>query len=86
MSVVSVIADHQRRPVYDLTVDGEPEFFANGILVHNSLRYLLLSRPRASRPARVEAASLDQRHFENVKRRRHDRSKQSMAHPELGSW
>lgn len=24
-----------RRPVYDLTVDGLPEFFANGILVHN---------------------------------------------------
>lgn len=23
-------------PVYDLTVDGEPEFFASGILVHNS--------------------------------------------------
>jgi phage terminase large subunit-like protein len=23
------------RPVYDITVEGEPEFFANGILVHN---------------------------------------------------
>ena len=28
-----------RWPVYDLTVQGEPEFFANGILVHNSWRY-----------------------------------------------
>jgi hypothetical protein len=34
-------------PVFDLTVDGPPEFFANGILVHNcndSLRYALFSR------------------------------------------
>lgn len=27
--------------VYDLTVDGAPEFFANGILVHNCLRYTI---------------------------------------------
>lgn len=26
-----------RMPVYDLTVEGEPEFYANGVLVHNSL-------------------------------------------------
>jgi hypothetical protein len=26
-----------RHPVYDLTVDGCHEFFANGILVHNSM-------------------------------------------------
>jgi hypothetical protein len=26
--------------VYDLTVNGQPEFFANGILVHNCLKYL----------------------------------------------
>ena len=37
-----------RSPVYNLTVLGPPEFFANGVLVHNcldSLRYALLSRP-----------------------------------------
>lgn len=34
-------------PVYDLTVDGPPEFFAGGILAHNCLdsaRYLVVSR------------------------------------------
>jgi hypothetical protein len=34
-------------PVFDLTVDGPPEFFANGVLVHNcmdSLRYLAYTR------------------------------------------
>ena len=27
----------KRQPVYDLTIDGLPEFYANGILVHNSM-------------------------------------------------
>lgn len=27
------------RPVYDLTVEGEHEFFANGVLVHNCTKY-----------------------------------------------
>lgn len=52
----------------------------------DALRYLLMSRPRASRPVKTEAASLDQRHFENVKRRRHSRTSTSMVHPDLGSW
>lgn len=30
--------------VYDLTVDGEPEFFANGVLVHNSTDTLIYGR------------------------------------------
>ena len=34
MSVVSV-TDAGTSPVYDLTVEGEHEFFANGLLVHN---------------------------------------------------
>ena len=36
-----------RAAVYDLTVDGPPEFFANGVLVHNCLdstRYALHTR------------------------------------------
>lgn len=43
LSVVSVIADHKKQPVYNLTVSGEsPEYYANGILVHNcdTLRYM----------------------------------------------
>jgi hypothetical protein len=33
--VVDVSVLDGRQPVYDLTVDGPPEFYANGILVHN---------------------------------------------------
>jgi hypothetical protein len=36
-----------RSPVYNLTVQDQPEFFANGVLVHNcldALRYLLMGR------------------------------------------
>ena len=32
-------------PVYDLTVEGAHEFFANGVLVHNCLRYIEMSNP-----------------------------------------
>ncbi|WP_372516452.1 hypothetical protein [Streptomyces noursei] len=37
------VASEQRADVYNLTVDVVPEFFADGILVHNcdALRYLL---------------------------------------------
>ena len=35
--VVSVSKMHEPQWVYDLTVDGEHEFYANGILVHNSM-------------------------------------------------
>ena len=31
--------------MYDLTVEGEHEFFANGLLVHNCLRYGVMQRP-----------------------------------------
>lgn len=30
----------RRAPVYNLQVAGTPEYFANGVLVHNCLRYL----------------------------------------------
>ena len=37
-------------PVYNLTVSGVPEYFANGLLVHNcdATRYLLMGRPPLS--------------------------------------
>lgn len=36
-------------PVYNLAIDGVPEFYANGVLVHNceSIRYGIMSRPVA---------------------------------------
>lgn len=34
--VSTATANSVAEPVYDLTVDGAPEFFANGVLVHNS--------------------------------------------------
>jgi hypothetical protein len=36
------VSDAGRADVYNLTVDGEPEYFANGVLVHNcdATRYL----------------------------------------------
>jgi hypothetical protein len=39
--VLSVSAEQRKRPVYNLTVEGQPEYFANGILVHNcdAVRY-----------------------------------------------
>lgn len=39
--VHTLIARDDRRPVYNLTVDGNPEYYANGVLVHNcdALRY-----------------------------------------------
>ncbi|MCK9898147.1 hypothetical protein [Frankia sp. AgB32] len=43
--VVDVSALGTRQPVWNLTVDGSPEFFANGVLVHNcdAVRYLIKS-------------------------------------------
>jgi hypothetical protein len=40
VSVVEVRKCHRVQPVYDLTVEGEHEFFANGILVHNCKQIL----------------------------------------------
>jgi len=33
--VLSVTDEQAELPVYNLTVEGQPEYFANGILVHN---------------------------------------------------
>lgn len=56
VSVVSV-TDAGTSPVYDLTVEGEHEFFANGLLVHNCT-YALVGVPpprvRAKQPFRPE--------------------------------
>ncbi|UAK38436.1 PBSX family phage terminase large subunit [Gordonia bronchialis] len=59
--VVSVRAELDRRPVYDLTVDEHHEFYANGILVHNSIdatRYALVSTEGRWRPA-IDRAAID---------------------------
>lgn len=42
VSVVSV-SDAGRAPVFNLQVDGVHEYFANGVLVSNSLRYGLMA-------------------------------------------
>lgn len=34
--IVSVTKNDEQEPVYDLTVDGTPSFFANGLAVHNT--------------------------------------------------
>lgn len=39
LHVVSVYAEIEKRPVYDLVVDGAHEFYANGVLTHNT-RYI----------------------------------------------
>lgn len=46
-SIVEIRDNEQKQPVYNLTVDGCHEYFANGILVHNcdSLRYLCMFLP-----------------------------------------
>ena len=55
MSVLSVSAPtNERVPVYNLSVEGEHEFFADGILVSNcdACRYLLIARhPKARKIA-----------------------------------
>ena len=35
MGVVRLLLRPDRAPVFNLTVAGEPEYFANGVLVHN---------------------------------------------------
>lgn len=58
MFVVSVSDSEACDRVYNLTVDGPPEFYANGILVHNCMdaaRYLIVGLDRgkvAPPPAR----------------------------------
>lgn len=63
----------------DLDTEGEDH-------AADALRYLLMSRPRATRSPKREAASLDARHFEAIKRRRHERRQATNSHPELGRW
>jgi hypothetical protein len=57
------VTEETHGPVYNLTIQGEPEFFANGILVHNcdSARYGLKSRLSPGR------APIEQRVAERVR-------------------
>lgn len=41
--VVEKIEKKEREAVYDITVEGQNEYYANGILVHNSIRYAVCS-------------------------------------------
>jgi PBSX family phage terminase large subunit len=55
-SVLSVTAEAQPQAVYNLTVSNVPEFYANGILVHNSmdaLRYALVGEAAPKLEVRV---------------------------------
>jgi phage terminase large subunit len=50
--VVRISAVPGRQPVYNLTVAGSPEFYANGVLVHNcdALRYMVAELDLGARP------------------------------------
>ena len=59
-SVTNIFEVAEKANVYNLTVDGEHEYFANGFLVHNctdALAYALLSRPFA--PTKFKPAVRD---------------------------
>ena len=65
---LSAIEPSGRQPVYNLTVEGEHEFYANGVLVHNcdALRYLCgpFTAPEQDlRPSEVESRMGDERTF-----------------------
>lgn len=58
--VLSVEKTPLRLPVYNIEVEGEPEYFANGILVHNC-KYLVMSYPEPT------ARSLEERIAERLR-------------------
>jgi hypothetical protein len=47
--VVRVRAERVRRQVFNLTVEGQPEYFANGVLVHNC-RYMVMHLDADAQP------------------------------------
>lgn len=70
VSVVSNI-DGGTSAVYDLSVEGANEFFASGLLVHNSFRYMLMSRPMLPKgPKENEPSTPDEKHWARVRSRR----------------
>jgi hypothetical protein len=57
--VVGVSDSRRSEDVYDLTIDGPPEFYADGVLVHNcmdALRYAI--QPLIKRPGTATATPL----------------------------
>ena len=50
--VLSVVELGTCLPVFNLTVAEDPEFYANGVLVHNcdAMRYLVAERDLGARP------------------------------------
>lgn len=71
VSVVSVIGAG-RADVFNLTVADDPEFVANGVLVHNcadALRYLTMSRPAPALRRRVDPETYEERVQEWVRKK-----------------
>lgn len=68
------------QPVYDLTVDGQPEFFANGVLVHNcfdATRYALRAlRAFTAKPPPAAATEQDQELLRIMARNRRNEQQQ----------
>lgn len=50
--VLRVEKDYKRVDVYDLTIDGDPNFIANGVCVHNSSSPNLMNMPKRSRSSK----------------------------------
>mgnify|MGYP000101804248 FL=1 len=52
VSVLSVLDTGRRSDVYNLTIEDVPEYFANGVLVHNcdAMRYLAVEQDPGARP------------------------------------
>ena len=50
--MLSVLDTGRRSDVYNLTIEDVPEYFANGVLVHNcdAMRYLAVEQDPGARP------------------------------------
>jgi hypothetical protein len=64
--VDSITPLENKQPVYDLTIDAVPEFFANGILVHNSMdsrRYALIGKTGGMPPGKMLEQDITKTNF-----------------------
>lgn len=75
VSVVGVSPEPQEQVVYNLQVADTPEYFANGVLVHNCSRYLLNELPdplpQPEEPQPITWERIVQEHQELLLKRRH---------------
>ena len=66
VSVETLAGESRNAAVFNLNVAAAPEFYANGVLVHNScaaLRYGVMSRPEASIPGQRSESDDPRRAF-----------------------